>query len=83
MTSLLEEVEAQVGCSLWPVDCIVATVGGNIRTAPASPIPVGITNCDLPVQDSRDLTIEFRHDTGATPVTSNVKVIGVFETAEF
>ena len=79
VTSLLEMVEAKVSCPLWGVDSYVVTAGGQIRTAPAFPIPVGVQNVDLPVRTGVDITCEYRHQTGATPVTPQIKLVGVFQ----
>lgn len=79
VTSLIENVIVKLGCPLWGVDCYCMATGGNIRTAAAFPIPIGVTNCDLPVKTGVDITVELINDTGATPVTPQYVVMGVFE----
>lgn len=79
VTSLIENVIVKVGCPLWGVDCYVMATGGNIRTAAAFPIPIGVTNCDLKVKTGVDITCEIINDTGATPVTPQYVLHGVFE----
>lgn len=82
VTSLVENVTVRIKSSSFgtlPLHIVVNA--GNIRTAPAFPIPVGIQNCDLPVKIGVPITIEIMHVTGATPVTPQIQVIGVFEGA--
>lgn len=80
VTSLIEDIMVRVrSASFGGVDAFVCTTGANIRTAPAFPIPVGETVCDLPVKAGVPITLETLQRTGATPVTPQYKVIGVFE----
>lgn len=79
VTSLIENVTARLFSPLWAVPLIVTVEGGNIRTAPAHPIPKGVQNCDLPVKAGNKITIELKNVTGATPVTPQYQLIGVFE----
>jgi len=66
---------------LWGVDVQVSLQGAGIQTAPAFPNFVGVQNCDVPVQTGVPITVSFKHLTGAiTPVTSNLKLVGVFQT---
>ena len=59
---------------------IVFLSGGGLQTAPAFPTPVGVLNCDLPVAMASKITTQFKHMSGGiTPVTSNLKLIGVFQ----
>ena len=78
-TSLIENVTVKLECAgLWAVPLYVAVNGGGLRTAPAKDIPVAIQNCDLPVVNGKDITVQVMHVTGATPVTPRIQVIGVF-----
>ena len=79
VTSLIENVTVKLSNPKWGVDLYVTVAGANIRTAPAFPIPVGVQNCDLPVVIGSDIKCEYKHETGATPVTPRVQLIGVFE----
>lgn len=76
--SLIENVLVKVTSSLWGVPVYVATSAAGLRTAPAFPIPVGITNCDMPVQTGVQIKAEFRNVTADTPVTVEGILIGVF-----
>lgn len=79
VTSLIENVTVVLTSPKWGVPLTVTVEGGQIRTAPAFPIPKGIQNCDLPVKTGNKITIEAMHRTGATPVTPRIQLIGVFE----
>lgn len=79
VTSLVENVSCRLSCPLWGVYLWVTVAGANIRTAPAFPIPIGVQNCSLPVKTGVDITCEYLHRTGATPVTPRIQLIGVFE----
>lgn len=79
VTSLVELVTVRLESSKWAVPLFITVNGANIRTAPAFPIPTGIQNCDLPIQTGVDIRISVLHVTGATPVTPQIQVIGVFE----
>jgi len=78
VTSLLEMVMARVTFPNGDY-CEVATAGGQIRTAPAFPIPVGIAVCEEDVKKADNLKCEFKHPTGATPVTPRISLIMVFQ----
>lgn len=79
VTSLVENVSVKLSSPKWGVDLWVTVAGANIRTAPAFPIPLGVQNCDLPVETGVNIKCEYIHRTGATPVTPRVQLIGVFE----
>lgn len=79
VTSLIENVTALLTSPIWGVPLVVTLEGGNIRTAPAHPIPKGVQNCDLPVKTGNKITITLKNVTGATPVTPQYQLIGVFE----
>lgn len=79
VTSLIENVTVVLTNPKWGVPVTVSVEGGNIRTAPASPIPKGVQNCDVPVSIGSKIKIEYMHRTGATPVTPRIQLIGVFE----
>jgi hypothetical protein len=71
---------ARCQCPLWGVDAQVSLQGAGIQTAPAFPNFVGVQNVDLPVETGVPITVSFKHIVGAiTPVTSNLKLVGVFE----
>lgn len=71
---------ARVTSPEWGVPIEVSLQGGGLQTAPAFPIIPGVQNCDAKVSVGVQLTIQFKHLTGAiTPVTSNLKLVGVFE----
>lgn len=80
VTSLIENVTVKLTSSTFgAVPLYVVVNGANIRTAPAFPLAVGIQNCDLDVKTGVPIVIEVMHVTGATPVTPQIQVIGVFE----
>jgi hypothetical protein len=82
VTSLIENVTVKLTSSTFgAVPLYVAVNGGQIRTAPAHPLRTGIQNCDLDVATGVPIVIEVMHVTGATPVTPQIQVIGVFEGA--
>ena len=79
VTSLVELVTVKLESTKWAIPVHITVNGANIRTAPAFPIPTGIQNVDLPVSTSSPVVISVLHVTGATPVTPQIQVIGVFE----
>ncbi|MEE9403117.1 MAG: hypothetical protein V3V47_07970 [Desulfobacteria bacterium] len=80
VTSLIENVTVKLTSSTFgAVPLYVSVNGGQIRTAPAFPLRTGIQNCDLDVKVGVPIVIEIMHVTGATPVTPQIQVIGVFE----
>ena len=79
-TSVVTVASARLQCPLWGVDVQVTLQGAGIQTAPAFPNSVGIQNVDVPVQTGVPITVAFKHLVNAeTPVTSNLKLVGVFE----
>ena len=77
--SLIENVLCKVtSVSFGGIPVFVAASGAGLRTAPSVPIPVGITNCDLPVRTGVTVKAEFRNVTADTPVTVEGMLIGVF-----
>ena len=78
-TALIEGVTATLSSPQWGVPVTVSVAGAGLRTAPAFPIPVGVQNCDMPVETGVNLKIVLRNVTGDTPVTPTYQVIGVFE----
>ena len=78
-SSLIEKVTVRLTCPDWGVPVYVTGVGGGLRTATCPPIPMVQQDCDLPVSQSSKITAEYKHDTGATPVTPRISVIGIFE----
>ena len=82
VTSLIENVTVKLtSATFGAVPLYVVVNGAGIRTAPAFPLRTGIQNCDLDVATGVPITIEIMHVTGATPVTPQIQVIGVFEGA--
>ncbi len=80
VTSLIENVSVKLSCTSFKgVDLWVSGAGANIRTAPAFPIPVAIQACDLEVKTGVNIKVEVVSRTGATPVTPQYQVIGIFE----
>jgi len=79
VAALIEGIEAVATCPLWGVPVAVVTAGAGLRTAPAFPIPTGITNCDLAVQVGNQITVQIKNITADTPVTVEAVLIGVFE----
>ena len=80
VTSLIEAVLVRLTSPSFgtlPVHVVVS--GNNLRTAPTTNIPVGVQNVDLPVNTGSRIVVEILHVTGATPVTPQIVVIGVFE----
>lgn len=78
--SVVTVASARLQCPLWGLDAQVSLQASGIQTAPAFPNHVGVQNVDLPVKTGVPITIAFKHLTGAiTPVTSNLKLVGVFE----
>lgn len=78
-TALIENVTVQLSSAKWRVPLVVAIVGAGLRTAPGFPIPIGVQNCDLPVETGVQIKAEVKNVTGDTPVTPRYQVIGVFE----
>ena len=79
-TALIEDIAVRAqSASFGGVEVHVCTVGAGIRTAPAFPVPVGETVCDVKVVAGVPITIETLQRTGDTPVTPQWKLIGVFE----
>lgn len=78
-TALIENVTVKLSSSKWGVPVTVAVAGAGIRTAPAFAVPIGVQNCDLPVETGVQITAELKNVTGDTPVTPRYQVIGVFE----
>lgn len=80
VTSLIEAVACKVTCPTFGgVECEIATPGGQIRTAPAVPIPVAEVDCDLKVKSANVISCYYKHITGATPVTPRITLYGQFE----
>ncbi|GAH78333.1 unnamed protein product [marine sediment metagenome] len=57
----------------------VGTAGSGIRTATVPPVPIGVQNCDVPIQTGVDLVCQIKNVTADTPVTVEATLIGVFE----
>lgn len=81
VTSIVTILQAKVeSASFGGRKAILALAGGALQTAPAFPTPVGILNCDLPVESQKKMTMQFRHTPNTlTPVTSNAILIGIFD----
>jgi len=78
-TSLIEMVVVKLTNPKWGVPLIVSTQGSGVRTATVPAVPVGQLQCDLPVTIGSQISLEVKHETGATPVTPRISVIGVFQ----
>jgi hypothetical protein len=61
------------------VDVIVSGAGAGIQTAPAFPVENKEVPCDVLVKAGTPIKCEILLDTGSTPVTPRIRVIGVFE----
>jgi len=81
VTSLIDGVvRVRISCPTFKgVYAFVMAVAANIRTAPATPIPIAEQIVDLDVVTGTNITVEIFQDTGATPVTPRFEVYGVFE----
>ncbi|GAH95030.1 unnamed protein product [marine sediment metagenome] len=79
VTALIEGIIAVVTCPLWGVPVTVGTAGSGLRTATIPSVPIGIQNCDVPIQTGVDLKCEIKNVTADTPVTVEATLIGVFE----
>jgi hypothetical protein len=80
-TSLIENLRVELECTLWtPNRLRVGMVGGGIRTAPAVPLGAWEWPCDQPVMTDSPITGQYIHATAATPISSNLRVFGVFVT---
>jgi len=80
VTSVITTASARLQCPLWGVDAQVSLTGSGLQTAPPFPVAPGVQNVDLPVKTGVPITVSFKHLVGAlTPVTSNLKLVGVFE----
>ncbi len=79
-TSLVENVRVELECTLWdPNRLHFGLVGAGIRTATTPPIPPFEYVIDQPVKTDTPITGQIIHDTAATPITSNLRVFGVFQ----
>ena len=78
-TSLMHKVVVKLECPLWGVPITIMNHGADLMTAPAHPIPISVMDCDVVVQTGSAITLQVKHETGATPVTPRINVIGVFE----
>jgi len=78
-TSILSAATARLESPIWGVPLEVTIQGAGIVTAPAFPPIPGIQNCDLPVKTGVKITLSVKHEAGVTAVTSNLKLVGVFE----
>ncbi len=79
VTSLIEAVRVELESTIWtPNRMHFGLVGANIRTAPSTHVPAFEYVVDQPVKTSHPITGQIVHPTAATPVTSNLRVFGVF-----
>ncbi len=80
-TSLVENLRVELKCTLWsPNIQKFGLVGGGIRTAPAVPVGAFEWPLDQPVAPQQTISGQYVHATAATPITSNLRVFGVFTT---
>ncbi len=79
VTSLMEQVRVELTCNIWkPNQQEFVMVGANIRTAPAFPIPAMEYVVDQPVKTNQEIKGQYAYDNAATPVTSDLVVMGFF-----
>lgn len=79
VTALIEGLIVVVTCPLWGVPVTVGTAGSGLRTATIPSVPIGIQNCDVPIETGVGLKMEIKNVTADTPVTVEATLIGVFE----
>ena len=80
VTTLIENVTVKLQSTKWGgLPLWVSLSGAGIRTAPAFPIPTAVQACDLDIQTGVNITLEIVNRTGATPITPQYQVIGIFE----
>lgn len=78
-TSLVENVRVELECTIWkPNRLRFGLVGAGIRTAPALAVPAFEWPVDQDVQTDQPIKGQYVHATAATPITSNLRVFGVF-----
>ncbi len=79
VTSLAEQVRVELTCNIWnPNTQEFTMVMANIRTAPAFPIPPAEFVVDQPVETTQEIKGQYAYDNAATPITSDLIVLGVF-----
>ena len=80
-TSLIENLRVELECTLWkPNRQHFGLTGAGIRTAPAFPVTSMEWLTDQPVKTDQPIIGQIVHATAATPITSNLRVFGTFET---
>lgn len=79
-SSLLRHIEFRLTCSGWAPNTVeVGCQGSGLETAPLNPGPSMDWQIDQPVQAGVPITIEARNITGATPVTVEAFIYGLFD----
>lgn len=83
VTSVIQNCMAQCKSASWgskPVTVLLS--GGGLLTEPSPIVPIGVQNCDVPVNTNNVIKTQFRHQAGGiTPVTVNMLLLGTFEAA--
>ena len=81
VSSLFENLRIELSATVWSPNLVkMGIVGPGLRTAPAVPVPPAEWPLDQPVVTDQPITGQYAYDSNATPVTSNVRVFGVFST---
>jgi len=65
--------------SFGGVPVIISNAGAGLQTAPAHPPMAFELDCDVAVKTGVTVNMTILLDTGSTPVTPRIRVIGVFE----
>lgn len=79
-TSLVRHIEFRLTCAAWSPNTIeVGCQGSGLETAPFQPNGPMDWQVDQPVQAGVPITIEGKNITGATPVTVEAFVYGLFD----
>jgi hypothetical protein len=79
-TALIDgTVTVRVTNPAWGVPATVSAIGAGLQTATCAVPPIAEQEIDLPVTIGSNLTCEILLDTGSTPVTPRIRLIGEFE----
>ena len=65
--------------SFGGVPVVISTVGAGLQTAPAHAPPPMELDCDVAIAVGTPINCSILMDTGSTPVTPRIRVLGVFE----
>lgn len=79
-TSLVRHIEFRLTCANWRPNTVeVGVQGSGLETVPLIPNRAMDWQIDQPVQAGVPITIEARNITGATPVTVEAFIYGLFD----